>query len=279
MTAPAIPAVAVLGVGAMGSAILQGLVDSGLSIQGGIRIADSWPDRVAELASLPGVVGFDGSADPAANTRAAAEAGVVILAVKPQQLMALLDELHDAIRPGTTVISIAAGVTTAAIEARLPEHAAVIRVMPNSPARVGRGVTGVAAGSRATQRDVDVALAVFATVGSVFPVAEDMIDPVTGISGSGPAYVFYFVEALAQAALNRGFDAEQARILAHGTFSGAIALMEESGGEPEELRRQVTSPGGTTQAAIEVFDAAGLKGIVDAATAAAVARAEELAAG
>ncbi|MFT4211946.1 MAG: pyrroline-5-carboxylate reductase [Microbacterium sp.] len=269
--------VAILGVGAMGGAILQGLLDSDLDIEGGIRIADSWPDRIAELSRATGVTGYDGATDPDANARAVDGARVVIAAVKPHQMAELLDQIRPSLGPDTVLISIAAGVPTSAIESRLPDRVAVVRVMPNSPARVGQAVTGVAAGSRARPSHVRVAMTLCATIGTAVAVPEEMLDPLTSISGSGPAYVFLFIEALIAAARERGFDADTARLLVVGTFRGAIALMETTGSDPAALREQVTSPGGTTQAALDVFATRGLGDIVDAATVAAVERAHELA--
>lgn len=278
--ADSLPAVTLLGVGAMGGAILQGLVESGIDIRGGIRIADQWSERVAELSAIhPAITGYDGSDDPTANRRAVDGAGIVIVAVKPHQIRDVLTDIGDALGDGVTVISIAAGVTTSVIEACLPARAAVVRVMPNSPARVRSGVTGIAAGSRAGGRDLDRARALFATVGQVLIVDEDRIDALTSISGSGPAYVFHFIEKFTDAAKARGFSDEDAKLLVEGTARGAVELLTVTGEEPAALRTQVTSPGGTTQAALEVLDAAGIDDILDRATQSAVVRAKELAAG
>ncbi|ALJ18806.1 pyrroline-5-carboxylate reductase [Microbacterium sp. No. 7] len=274
-----LPAVAILGVGAMGGAILHGLVASGIEVQGGIRISDQWSERVAELSRADGVTGFDGAADPRANHRAAEGAGVVIVAVKPHQIRDLLTDIGDALAEDATVISIAAGVPTEVLEAHLPASVAVVRVMPNSPARVRAGVTGIAAGARAGERDLERARELFATIGEVLVVDEDRIDALTSISGSGPAYVFHFIEKFVEAARARGFSDADAKLLVEGTVRGAVDLLTATGEDPAVLRRQVTSPGGTTQAALEVLDAADLGTILDAATRAAVVRAAELAAG
>lgn len=273
----ALPTVALLGVGAMGGAILQGLVASGIRIDGGIRISDQWSERVAELSLLEGVTGFDGAADPRANSDAVTGAGVVIVAVKPHQIREVLAEISDAVGDGVTVISIAAGVPTGALEEVLPDRAAVVRVMPNSPARVRAGVTGIAGGARAGEVDLERAKTLFSTIGEVLVVDEDRIDALTSISGSGPAYVFRFIESFTAAAIARGFSAEEAKLLVEGTVRGAVDLLTATGETPETLRIQVTSPGGTTQAALEVMDTEGIDGILDRATQAAVTRAEELA--
>lgn len=264
----------------MGGAILHGLVESGIDVRGGIRISDQWSERVAELASLhPGISGFDGAVDPSANRRAVEGAGVVIVAVKPHQIRDVLAEIADSLGEGTTVISIAAGVPTSALEECLPERVAVVRVMPNSPARVRAGVTGIAPGSRAGERDLERAKTLFSTVGTALVVDEDRIDALTSISGSGPAYVFHFIEKFTDAAKARGFSDEDAKVLVEGTVRGAVELLTATQETPSALRVQVTSPGGTTQAALEVLDAADVGGILDRATQAAVVRAEELAAG
>jgi pyrroline-5-carboxylate reductase len=263
----------------MGGAILHGLLASGIAIDGGVRVSDQWSARVTELDGLPGVVGFDGAADPAANVKAVTGAKIVILAVKPNQLRDLLAEIGTGLGQETTVISIAAGVPTVAIEEALPDGTAVVRVMPNAPARVRNGVTGIAAGSHATSADLDRARLLFGTVGDVLVVPEDRIDALTSISGSGPAYVFYFIEKLTEAAIARGFDQADADLLVQGTFRGAVDLLVQTKETPEALRAQVTSPGGTTQAAVAVLESAGIGAVLDAATEAAVVRAAELARG
>jgi pyrroline-5-carboxylate reductase len=155
----------------------------------------------------------------------------------------------------------------------------VLRAMPNTPAVVGRAVTGLAAGSRATADDVALGRSLFETIGTVLEVPEDKIDALSTISGSGPAYVFYFIEELTRTAIDLGFTAEEAAIMVNGTFLGAAELLVSSGVAPDELRRRVTSPKGTTERAIEVLQSADLKTLFDRATAAALARAKEMAAG
>jgi len=150
--------------------------------------------------------------------------------------------------------------------------------MPNTPATVGLGVTGLSAGSRASEHHKELARTLFETVGTVVEVDEDRIDALSAISGSGPAYVFYLVEQLQAAARARGFDEQEASVLVQGTFRGAVELLAASGVPPAELRRRVTSPNGTTERAVAVFDERRVGEIFDEATAAALARARELAA-
>ena len=218
-------------------------------------------------------------ADPNANAAAAAEADVIVLGVKPQMLVALLDEIAPAVKPGAICISVAAGISIATIEAALPAHVRVIRAMPNTPAAIGRGATGIAAGTRADQEAMSIAEAIFATAGTVVTVPEEQIAHVAAISGSGPAYVYYFIEALTDAGVAHGLDPEVAADLAHQTFAGASELASRRRDlGAAELRRRVTSPKGTTEQAIRVFDEADVRAILERAVAANIRRSEELAA-
>jgi len=176
-------------------------------------------------------------------------------------------------------VSIAAGVTLATFAAHLPAGTSVLRSMPNTPATVGRAVTGLAAAAAVTDEERALVRRLFETVGSVIEVSEEQIDPLSTISGSGPAYVFLLIEEFTKAAIGKGFAETEARLMAEQTFIGATALLEASGEDPAELRRRVTSPKGTTERAIAVLQDAGLDGLFALATDAALARARELAAG
>lgn len=257
----------------MGGAVLEGLLAPGVTVSGGIRVTN----RSRVQAPRPGVTAFALESDPGANRRAVDGAGIIIVGVKPAGVAALLEEIADSLAPGTLVVSVAAGVPIAAMERRLPESVAVVRAMPNTPATVGLAVTGISAGTRTTPEQLALAGALFATVGDVLEVPEDRLDALSAISGSGPAYVFYLVEQLQSAARARGFSDEEARLLVQGTFRGAVELLRATGLPPEELRRRVTSPNGTTERAIAVFDQRDLSSAFDDATAAALARAQELA--
>ncbi len=208
-----------------------------------------------------------------------ASAGIVLVGVKPAMVPDLLREIAPHLRPGAIVVSLAAGVTTQTFEAILGDDVAVLRSMPNTPALVGKAVTGLAAGSRAGGADVALVRRLFETVGSVVEVPESQIDALSTISGSGPAYVFLLVEALTEAAIGKGFGEAEARLMSEQTFIGAAALLEASGEDPAELRRRVTSPKGTTERAIAVLQAAHIDGVFAQATDAALARARELASG
>ncbi|RNE62083.1 pyrroline-5-carboxylate reductase [Cryobacterium tepidiphilum] len=273
-----LPTIAFLGAGSMARAILTGLLQPGVTVEGGIRTTNRTAAKAAELADEPAVTALATEADPQANITAVTGARVVVVAVKPHMVPDLLAEIAPSLQPGTLVVSVAAGITLHTFEALLPDHVAVVRSMPNTPATVGHGVTGLSAGARCTDEDLALAVALFETVGEVLVVPEEKIDAVSSISGSGPAYVFYLIEQLTATAVAKGFTPEQAAVMVNGTFLGASLLLEEQGLPPAELRRRVTSPKGTTERAIEVLEQADLKALFDTATDAAVARSRELAA-
>ena len=274
-----LPAIAFLGAGSMARAIMAGLLQPGVEIEGGIRATNRSADRAAELADLPGVTSFATETDASANRTAVAGARLVVVAVKPAMVPDLLREIADALEPGTIVVSVAAGVTVATFESLLPESVVVIRSMPNTPAVVGRAVTGIAPGTRSSSADLELAVAMFETVGDVLVVPEEQIDALSTISGSGPAYVFYLIEQLTATAVDKGFTPDQAARMVQGTFRGASELLAASDADPIELRRRVTSPKGTTERAVAVLEEGRLKELFDRATDAALDRARELAAG
>jgi len=268
--------IAIIGAGAMGGAILNGLLAPTVQVSGGIRVTNRTEGKAAPLRRR-GVTSTALESDPAANRNAVRGASIVLLGVKPAMIGDTLAQLAPALDASALVISLAAGIPTSAMEAIVPN--AVLRAMPNTPAMVGRAVTGLTAGPRATAEHRALGAALFGTVGDVVEVNESQIDALSTISGSGPAYVFYFIEQLSETAARLGFTAEQSRAMVVGTFAGSMELLVQSGRPPAELRAQVTSPNGTTQRAVEQLQAADLGGIFDRATAAAVARAREMAVG
>lgn len=272
----ALPPIAILGAGSMGGAILQGLVASGIASR---IVVTNRTTAKAEALDGPGVESVALEREPGANARAAAGADVVLVGVKPAMVPDLLCEIAPHLRPGTIVVSLAAGVPTATFEQILGPDVSVLRSMPNTPAVVGKAVTGLAAGTTATPDDVEVARRLFETCGVVVELPESQIDALSTISGSGPAYVFLLIEELTRAAVGKGFAEAEARLMAERTFIGAAALLEASGEDPAELRRRVTSPKGTTERAVAVLQDARLDEIFAAATDAALSRARELAAG
>jgi pyrroline-5-carboxylate reductase len=208
---------------------------------------------------------------------ALANAGVVVIAVKPQDVADLLAVVGPALPPGALVVSVAAGLTTAFFEERLPEGTAVVRTMPNTPAIVSQGATAIAPGSTADARHVALVGAMLRSTGLVINVDEADLDAITAVSGSGPAYFYAMVEALVEAGVGLGLDRLVATQLASQTFIGAARLLVETGETPQALRAKVSSPGGTTIAALKAMEAAGLTDAVRTGAAAATARAKEMA--
>lgn len=262
----------------MGGAILHGLVRSGLATEV-VTATNRSASKAADLARLAGVTSVALEDSPAANRDAAASADIVLVGVKPVMVPDLLREIASSLRPGTIVVSIAAGVTIQTFEGILGAGIPVLRSMPNTPAVVGKAVTGLAAGTAVAPGDVALVRRLFETVGVVIEVPESKIDALSTISGSGPAYFFLLVENLTTAAVAKGFSTAEARLMAEQTFIGAAALLEASGEDPAELRRRVTSPKGTTERAIGVLQSARLDVVFESATDAALVRAKELAAG
>ncbi|ODU79919.1 MAG: pyrroline-5-carboxylate reductase [Microbacterium sp. SCN 71-21] len=272
-----LPPIAILGAGSMGGAIARGVAASGSSR--GIVVTNRSAAKAATLDGIAGLASIALEAHPDANLTAAAGADIVLIGVKPAMVPDLLEAVAPVLRPGTIVVSLAAGVTVATFERILGDGVVVLRSMPNTPATVGRAVTGLAAGTTADAAHVALVRRLFETVGAVVEVPEDKIDALSTISGSGPAYLFLFIEELTKAALAKGFSPADARLMAEQTVIGAAALLAATGEDPAELRRQVTSPKGTTERAIAVLQDAHLDELLGRATDAALARARELAAG
>jgi pyrroline-5-carboxylate reductase len=277
-TPTTLPRIAILGTGSMGGAILSGLVQPHIDVEGGITVTNRTRAKAEPLAEFRGVTSFALEERPDANRVAVADAAVVLIAVKPAMVPDLLREIADDLRPGTIVVSVAAGVTVATFESILPESVSVIRSMPNTPSIVGRGLTGLSAGTRSSAEDLALVRSVFETVGEVLEVPEEKLDALSTISGSGPAYVFLLIEEFTRTAIGKGFTPEEADLLVSQTFLGAAELLVSSERTAEELRIQVTSPKGTTERAIAVLQAADLERTFTEATDAALARARELAA-
>lgn len=274
-----LPSLAFLGAGSMGGAILQGVVASGFPVDGGIVATNRSRAKADALASLPGVTSVALEENPEGNTDAAAAARIILVGVKPAMVPDLLREIAPMLREDAIVVSLAAGVRLSTFADVLGTRVHAVRSMPNTPATVGRAMTGIAAGASTTAEDMAVVRALFETVGAVIELPESQIDALGTVSGSGPAYVYLLIEELTKAASGMGFSDADARLMVEQTFIGATALLEASGEEPAELRRRVTSPKGTTERAIAVMQDAGLGEMFSRATAAALARSEELASG
>ena len=270
-----LPTIAILGTGSMAGAILRGLRQPAVQVDS-LR-ATTRSDASAAVLRSEGVEARGTEHDSAANRWAVSDARLVLLGVKPAQITAVLADVGPTLHPEALVVSVAAGITTEAMEAVVPNP--VVRAMPNTPALIGRGVTGISGGSRATAAHLALADDLFRTVGTVVELPEAQIDALSTISGSGPAYVFLLIEELTRAAEAIGFEPDVAALLVQQTFTGAALLLEETGEEPAELRRRVTSPKGTTERAIAVLQDARLSDLFERAARAALARAQELARG
>ncbi|MBI5722580.1 MAG: pyrroline-5-carboxylate reductase [Planctomycetes bacterium] len=259
----------VIGGGNMAEAIIGGLTASGFVESRRIIVSDVSAERRAALSRAHNVVCTDDNLVPASAPK-------VLLAVKPQVMPAVLAQIAPAVRADALLVSIAAGVKTARIDQALGGRGRIVRVMPNTPMLVGAGMAAIAPGPRAGQDDVAWVRRLFLTAGAEVVVDEAMMDAVTALSGSGPAYFFYLIEAMVEAGTAEGLTKEVALELARQTCLGAGKLLVQTGQAPEELRKKVTSPGGTTQRAIEVKDAAGVKKHLIAAIRAAAQRSREL---
>ena len=261
--------IAFLGGGNMAEAIIGGLLAGGVSMEQNVVAADVSAERRALLAEKYGI----GTA--ATGAEAVRGADVVVLAVKPQQAEEALAAAKGAFTERQLLVSICAGLPTAALEKWVPARA--VRVMPNLPALVRRSVSAICGGARATAQDLDLADQLFAAVGATVRLPESQMNEATALSGSGPGYVFAFIEALEAGAVGMGLAPATARKMAIETVRGAAELAAQTGEEPAELRRKVSSKGGTTLAALAALEAGGFAAAVAAGMQAARNRAAELA--
>ena len=258
-----------VGGGNMGEALVRGLTKTGLIPAEHVMMADVRTDRLEELKRLYGVTVV------ADNVTLVRRADVILLAVKPQILGAVLDEIAPA-TPGKLLISIAAGVSTGEIRRHLPPGTRMIRVMPNTPALVLEGATALAYAAGLEDGDMDTARQIFEAVGRVVILDESMMDAVTGLSGSGPAYIALVVEALADGGVRVGLDRKTAMTLAMQTVLGSARLLIETGMHPGQLKDMVSSPGGTTIAGIHTLEIGGLRRTLIDAVERATHRSREL---
>ncbi|MEO9133671.1 MAG: pyrroline-5-carboxylate reductase [Jatrophihabitantaceae bacterium] len=262
---------AILGGGKIGEALLSGLL-RGERTPSDIVVLEKHPERASYLTATHGVAVVDAPT-------AARSARTLVLAVKPQDIDALLAELRDVVTPEHLVVSVAAGVTTAHIEARLAAGVPVVRCIPNTPALVDQAMTAVSAGAHADEDHLAVAESLLRAVGKVVRVPESQLDAVTALSGSGPAYFFFLVEAMIDAGILLGLPRTLAADLIVQTAIGSAVMLRDSGEHPVQLREAVTSPGGTTIAAIRELEIHGVRAALLAAIEAACLRSRELGAG
>ena len=262
-----------IGGGNMAEAFIHGLLNARLCLASDICVSDMKKERVAHLRNTFGV------SAAGANAVCVDSSNLIIIAVKPQSMSDVLAELSTLETGGKLILSIAAGITIAAIEAALRREAAVIRIMPNTPALIGEGISLWTRGRHVRDEDIEHVRFILRALGKEIEVKEDLMNAAAALSGSGPAYVYYFLEAMAMAGEQLGFLPEQALAIAAQTMLGAIKLAETSGQAPEELRKKVTSPGGTTATAIRVLEERKVKKAIVDAIKAACERAEELSRG
>jgi pyrroline-5-carboxylate reductase len=262
--------VGILGFGAMGSALASGLVQAGAVGADRILCADPQRHRLAASAEELGV------RLTADNGEVVERADILVLAVKPHTMEAMLRGIGESLRPEQLVLSIAAGVRVAAIERHLPADVPVVRAMPNSCAQVNTGACAICAGTRATERHLQTASAVFSAVGSVITVSESMMDAVTALSGSGPAYVYLMIEALIDGGVKVGLPRDVAYRLTVQTVLGAATMALESGRHPAELKDMVATPSGTTIAALAALEQSGFRSALMTAVEKATERSREL---
>lgn len=267
--------IAIIGAGSMGGAILSGLIAAGTAPES-ITASTATAARAKALSSKFSISAFSLEDSTRANAEASKVADILLIGVKPGKVIETLTEIKDTVKDGALIVSVAAGITTSAMEEAIGNKVSVIRAMPNTPSIVGHGVTGIAKGKSATDNQLAVAKELFETVGQVLVVDEDKINALSTISGSGPAYVFYFAEKLMIAAQQMGFSEQEADLMVRATFLGSATLLAASEDSARELRDQVTSPNGTTVQATQKFDEAQLEKLFIEATGAALARAIEI---
>jgi pyrroline-5-carboxylate reductase len=260
-----------MGAGRMATALARGLVAAGIVPARAIVATD--PSEAAQRTFLREVQGANVGAD---NVASVGRADVVWLAVKPQQMDDALAALRPAIRSDALVVSIAAGITLDQLAGSLPSRQRVVRVMPNTPCLIGQGASGFSLGKHATPEDAKLVATLLSAVGAAFEVPEEMLDAVTGLSGSGPAYVYSMIEALAEGGIAAGLPARLAAELAARTVAGAAAMVLQTAETPAVLRERVTSPGGTTVAGLAVLTERGFNKAVADAVQAATRRSAEL---
>jgi pyrroline-5-carboxylate reductase len=265
--------IAILGCGKIGEALVAGLLSSGWRKKGEILATARRQERADELHETHGIVAT------LANAEAVAGAGLVVIAVKPQDLEALFSEIGPALTPKQTVLSVAAAIPTATIEAQLADGVPVVRAMPNAPATVHEGIAGVCAGAHAADEHLALAEECLSHLGAVVRLPEQYMDAVTAVSGSGPAYFALLAEAMIEAGILLGLSREISTQLVVQTMLGTGVLLRDEKMHPVELREAVTSPGGTTIRAIHELEQAGVRAAFLNAIQAAMERSRELAGG
>jgi len=262
--------ISVIGAGNMGESLIRGILATGLFPAGNIMASEPRAGRRRELESeLKIRVTSD-------NKKAVKFAPIVILSIKPQEARKVAEEIAPVLGEEQLIISIMAGISTSWLQKQLGRKVAVIRVMPNTPALVQAGVAVMCGGSTARRKHLEEAKRIMKGVGKVLVLPESMMNAVTAISGSGPAYLYFFIEALSEAARKLGMEEKLSRTLAKETVIGSVKLLERTGDDPAALRQKVTSPGGTTEAALRVLRKKGFAALIKEAARAARRRSREM---
>jgi pyrroline-5-carboxylate reductase len=261
---------AVLGAGKLGETLVRGLIDAGVVRASRVTVTAAHAERVEKLAADLGVRGA------ASNLEATIGADLVLLAVKPQQVALVLSEIRSALKPPQILISVAASVSTAFIEKHLDHPVPVIRAMPNTPALLKQGMTAVAPGTHATSNHLEIARSIFAAVGRTVTLDEKHMDAVTGLSASGPAFIYIIIESLAEGGVKVGLPRDVATLLAAQTVLGSGAMVLETGEHPAKLKDLVTTPAGCTIDGILELEEGGLRVTLIKAVVRATQRAREL---
>ena len=264
--------IGLIGCGRMGSSLIGGIAKSNITTAQDIFVFDPNADSIAKTIQSCGVSAAQNNLD------LTAKAETILLAVKPQYITQVLEEIAPAITKDHLLISIAAGVTLEKMEQACPADTRIIRAMPNTPAMIGLGATGIAPGNHATAQDLELARTLLQSVGIVTLTQEPLLDAVTGLSGSGPAYVYTFIESLSIQAEKEGLPIDEAIKLATQTVIGAARMVEQTDMSPRELIEQVTSPGGTTLAGLAAMTQNGFEKSIAAGVQAAAERSREIAA-
>lgn len=259
-----------IGAGNMASALIKGIIKSELYSPGMMKASDTDPDKIIKLYEDYGVEGISSNGDLVKLC------DIIILSVKPQVINEVLEDIKDNTRNDHVIISIAAGIKIDTIQAFLGKNVPVIRVMPNTPALVQKGVSAIAAGENVSNDQVDIALEIFSAVGTAFSVEEDLMDGVTALSGSGPGFVFKLMECFLEAAKRQGFESDTALKMVTRIFMGSAMLAENSDLPLSELRKMVTSPGGTTEAGLKYLETNEIEKIINGTIVAAKERSVEL---
>lgn len=256
--------IGIIGAGAMGTAIIHGLIRGG-HLAEDLLVHEPDPVRVQALREW----GINVQPD---NESLVRQADGIILAVKPQVLPEVFQEIAGSYRSEVPLLSIVAGVSTTTLETRLPDGTAVVRGMPNTPALIGEGITAICGGIHTSMEHLSWAHELLSPLGKVVIVREELLDAVTGLSGSGPAYVFLFIEALIEAGVRAGIPRDIAKDLVYHTLQGSVRMAFETKEHPGKLREQVTSPGGTTAAALSVLERGAFRSLISDAVWAAMER-------